>query len=454
VSEEAPPPAMPPEPPGPYGTPLEPSPPTNRVERILVGLILTLFLALWVLSSMILDKGAPAQPPPAEPVVEEPAEVPTSTWVILGIGTLCLGCGVLIGPPTLVRLRRGLEQQALDHKAGRPSGLHVGYFLVAFGGFQVALGLMAGAPDLPSLDLEQGPRAGETLTDLRLLELGPELEERTEGPSGSAAQRLVLAEAEQVRATIEWEDMRGWLEVHPAGEGQPALEITVDGEPAVGRTPLPPDATLALGPHRGRWSAPSPREILTRAVVAYTLATALLFGVLAWFGGRQLLGQLGVPLDLRQTAREAGRGLVCYLAFAPIYVGVVLFAQKLLELLELTGQDHVLVRLLAADPTLLILVVAQAVILAPLSEEVLFRGMLLQGMTRVLTPTGALAGSAFVFACVHTGWGALLPLFALGLLFGTLFVSANTKTLAGSMAAHAAHNGFTLALAMALQSGG
>ncbi|QPN66808.1 CPBP family intramembrane glutamic endopeptidase [Synechococcus sp. CBW1006] len=63
---------------------------------------------------------------------------------------------------------------------------------------------------------------------------------------------------------------------------------------------------------------------------------------------------------------------------------------------------------------------ATAMVLAPLFEETLFRGVLLPVLARRLGGTGGVLGSAALFALAHLSLGELAPLFVLGLGLGWL----------------------------------
>jgi hypothetical protein len=83
---------------------------------------------------------------------------------------------------------------------------------------------------------------------------------------------------------------------------------------------------------------------------------------------------------------------------------------------------------------------------APLVEEVLFRGLLLETM-RVRGTAAAVATSAVAFAIWHLNPAALRYYALMGALFGVLYVK---RGLACSMAAHATFNGVLTAAAMAI----
>ena len=94
-----------------------------------------------------------------------------------------------------------------------------------------------------------------------------------------------------------------------------------------------------------------------------------------------------------------------------------------------------------------LLMVAFGVLVAPFTEECIFRGMLYPGVKRAFGGgrraawIGALLVSA-LFAGVHGNLYALLPLFALALVLNWVFETTNS--LAASIFIHALHNGLTM----------
>lgn len=94
---------------------------------------------------------------------------------------------------------------------------------------------------------------------------------------------------------------------------------------------------------------------------------------------------------------------------------------------------------LQADPSgaLLFLLGLSVIVLAPIAEEIFFRGMLYKGLRRWATPVTAIVLSAVIFSLVHILPLVLLPIFALGLMLAWL-VEKRT----GLWAAIAAHMTF------------
>lgn len=86
-----------------------------------------------------------------------------------------------------------------------------------------------------------------------------------------------------------------------------------------------------------------------------------------------------------------------------------------------------------------------AVVVAPVAEEILFRGIALPVLARRLGPWAALGATSLVFAAVHLDLTAAPPLFVLGLAFGLAYLY--TGSLAVPITMHAAVNGVSLAVA-------
>ena len=90
-------------------------------------------------------------------------------------------------------------------------------------------------------------------------------------------------------------------------------------------------------------------------------------------------------------------------------------------------------------------VIGVVVFLAPMAEEVFFRGFVLQGLLPSLGTWGAVAASAALFSVSHGAIGLLLPAFILGLLLGWLFLRAGS--IWACFTAHAFQNALALSLA-------
>jgi membrane protease YdiL (CAAX protease family) len=92
-----------------------------------------------------------------------------------------------------------------------------------------------------------------------------------------------------------------------------------------------------------------------------------------------------------------------------------------------------------------VLVAVAIVVIAPIAEEVFFRGVVFNAWLRESGRRFAFIGSALLFAIIHVSLVSLLPIFALGLMLAWIY--DRTGTLVAPIAMHATVNGISVALA-------
>lgn len=134
------------------------------------------------------------------------------------------------------------------------------------------------------------------------------------------------------------------------------------------------------------------------------------WGVLAWIGSTAVLVIVGWLLERIGSPPEAGA------------------AELAIEIV---------------NPALVVLAV---VILAPIAEEVFFRGVVFNAWLREGGRRYAYIGSAALFAIIHVSLVSLIPIFLLGLALA--WVYERTGSLLAPMAMHATVNGISVALAL------
>ena len=83
---------------------------------------------------------------------------------------------------------------------------------------------------------------------------------------------------------------------------------------------------------------------------------------------------------------------------------------------------------------------------APVLEELLFRGVLFGGLSKIMPVWGAMILSGFIFAFIHVNAATFIPLWFLGVAFAWLYV--RTGTLLAPMAVHFTFNAVNLALCL------
>ncbi|RMG14839.1 MAG: CPBP family intramembrane metalloprotease, partial [Planctomycetota bacterium] len=248
--------------------------------------------------------------------------------------------------------------------------------------------------------------------------------------------------------TLEWRFAGARL------RSEAPLDVLVDDAPrsvAPGRPlDLSPGQELALGPLRARLQGPSALLLCGLTAAGKALGLLLVVALLALLGGRALLAEIGFRRPAWGAELRAGAaGLLAYL---PLYGLSVALTYALGRALDLPLENHPLIDVVAreGDPRVVALVALGAVGLAPVLEELLFRGLLLQGAQRAVGRGLALLATSLAFGLMHPGFASLIPLTGLGALFGALRLTAQDRSLLSAVTAHAAFNALNLSLLVAV----
>jgi len=120
--------------------------------------------------------------------------------------------------------------------------------------------------------------------------------------------------------------------------------------------------------------------------------------------------------------------------------------------IEISGADVDPTQLFSPGPLGVVFTVLIAVILAPVAEEIVFRGVLLSALERHWGSGIAVGVSSGVFALMHVSPFAIVPIFLFAIVLGVLFL--RTRSLTVCIAAHVLFNGVGLALVYAARSAG
>ncbi|MDI1314335.1 CPBP family intramembrane glutamic endopeptidase [Prosthecobacter sp.] len=146
--------------------------------------------------------------------------------------------------------------------------------------------------------------------------------------------------------------------------------------------------------------------------------------------------------------REMGVGVLCWLASLPLLVLGMIAASWIMKL---TGEfpSHPIVEVFAGNGWAKFGAVLLAVVWAPISEEIIFRGLLFPGLSsRLRWLPGAVLG-AFVFAVIHPqGWAGVPAIMVLACSFS--FLRMWRRSLIAPMTAHALNNGIMCAVMLLL----
>jgi membrane protease YdiL (CAAX protease family) len=183
--------------------------------------------------------------------------------------------------------------------------------------------------------------------------------------------------------------------------------------------------------------------VVTLSSVAFGLAVPFMFGQ-TWRQWRLALGFY----TRRGIWREIGAGLLGYFAGIPLVLIGILLMGVLSAMSGMKG-SHPINEDLGGSAGELILAFVLACVVAPLTEELMFRGALFAHLREHFGWWISAPLVAFIFAVIHPqGWVALPALGSLALVFAA--IREWRGSIVGCMAAHALHNGLTLTLAVLL----
>jgi membrane protease YdiL (CAAX protease family) len=188
---------------------------------------------------------------------------------------------------------------------------------------------------------------------------------------------------------------------------------------------------------------PTPPWLLAAGTLAMQ---GVILGGLVWLARAHRLPWGGAfAFGGPRPGRALGWGALTGLLFVPLAWGAQEFAVRGLTLLDVPVPEQRLVEALrgASAPALLALHALGAVLLAPLVEEHVFRGVLYRSLAARGGRLLGLAASAALFAASHANLRTAAPLFLLGVLWALLY--ERTADLLAPVASHAVFNAVNFA---------
>jgi len=159
-----------------------------------------------------------------------------------------------------------------------------------------------------------------------------------------------------------------------------------------------------------------------------------------------------VALEPGRASGIARAGLACLAAYAVVAPIEALLSpdswRAALSVLEAIGSDDG--RLGSSGPVLTGVILLRACVLAPVGEELLFRGALFGWLRSRLSAPASIGLTAVAFASIH-GFPPILPLaFALGIAWG--WTRERTGSTVPGVVAHVLHNAIVVAVSFATSS--
>ncbi len=146
------------------------------------------------------------------------------------------------------------------------------------------------------------------------------------------------------------------------------------------------------------------------------------------------------PRPARALASGLGWGVLAWIGSTLVVAVVVAVLTSLGQAPEPDPAERAIALL---DP---IVVVLAVVVLAPIAEELFFRGIVFNAWLREGGRRWAYIGSAALFAAVHLSLVSALPIFLLGLALA--WVYERTRNLLAPIAMHATVNGISVTIAL------
>ncbi len=156
-----------------------------------------------------------------------------------------------------------------------------------------------------------------------------------------------------------------------------------------------------------------------------------------------------VPFFSGDTPRAIGRGLLWAIPawFVATLLGAIV--ERIMSLFNIAPEPQAVENVIgAANP---LIVVVAVVVVAPIAEEVFFRGVAFGAWAREYGPRRAIVMSALLFAVIHASLAALVPIFVLGLALAVIYW--RTRNLASSITLHATFNLISVVIALLVRYG-
>lgn len=149
------------------------------------------------------------------------------------------------------------------------------------------------------------------------------------------------------------------------------------------------------------------------------------------------------------TRQPVLAGVITFLIALPLISGIGLGWKAFLQTLGFRPAEQDMVDMFrnADDPSLLLIMIILAAVIAPLTEELIFRAGIFRYLRTRIPRSLAMTIPALLFALMHRDLTAFVPLFALGIFFSVAY--ERTGRIAVPMIAHALFNLHTIVLVMA-----
>lgn len=157
---------------------------------------------------------------------------------------------------------------------------------------------------------------------------------------------------------------------------------------------------------------------------------------------RQSITTLG--LSIVNLSDNIKQGIKRYLITLPFIILAGFIINLISSYYGIAPEMQDVIRWLLEEKSLFVIVslVFFGIVIAPVMEEIIFRGFIQSALKNSFGKQYAILISALLFAAVHMDIFAFLQIFILGVLLGNLY--EKTQTLAASIVVHILHNSLTM----------
>jgi len=151
---------------------------------------------------------------------------------------------------------------------------------------------------------------------------------------------------------------------------------------------------------------------------------------------------LGLRVPSRRPLREVMTGIVGYMGVFPIFITFLIALVVIAHVLSYEPPAHPLVNIILEEedrfPFLIIYSVILATVIAPILEEIFFRGFCYPILKKRWGARVAMVLTSAFFAAIHANLFAFVPIFILGM--GLSFIYEKRRSLIAPIALHLVHN--------------
>jgi membrane protease YdiL (CAAX protease family) len=179
------------------------------------------------------------------------------------------------------------------------------------------------------------------------------------------------------------------------------------------------------------------------------IGLGVLFLKMQHFGWREVLG-----LDQPKWKSGIGLAVISLAAAVPVMISLKIISEFILQKLDWTSGSQPAIEMFAnvKTPWLRVYLGVFTIVLAPVAEEFIFRGVIFSGLKKLGWTKTAWVGTSLLFALIHLNAPIFLPLFAFALVLTWIY--QKTEGLLAPILAHSLFNATNVTLLVLVEKYG